>query len=76
MKAQWYVCESHARGIEGFCLYTERSAGKMEERLGLARCIKHGALLFHDGRLDGMPRAQARARIEQEEAEARSRTRE
>jgi hypothetical protein len=61
MKAQWYVCEAPAfRSNGGFCLYTERAAAKMEERLGLCRCIKHGALLGYDDRLDGKSRTEAR----------------
>lgn len=64
MKAQWYVCEAPAfRSDGGFCLYTERAAGKMEERLGLCRCIRHGALLGHDPDLDGLSRKEARRRL-------------
>jgi hypothetical protein len=59
--ARWYVCEAPLfRSNGGFCLYTDRAAAKMEERLGLARCIKHGTLLGYDPTLDGKTRAAAR----------------
>lgn len=67
MKAQWYVCEAPEWKSKGsFCLYNDRAAGKMEERLGLARCVKHGALLGYDSSLDGMSRKQARLTVERE----------
>lgn len=67
MKQQWYVCEApEYRSNGGFCLYSGRSAAKMEERLGLMRCIKHGAILGHDSRLDGKPRDEARRYLERE----------
>lgn len=65
MNAQWYVCEAPAFRSKGggFCLYTDRAAARMEEKCGLCRCIKHGALLGYDSRLDGMTRNDARATL-------------
>lgn len=70
MKAQWYVCEGPSfRSKGGFCLYSGPAAAMMEDRQGLCRCIKHGALLGYDSRLDGMTRDAARRALEADAAD-------
>lgn len=72
MKRQWYVCEAPEwRTNGGFCLYTDKGAERMEARRGLARCIKHGALLGYDPGLDGLSRQEARKRVTKEFEDAR-----
>ena len=71
MPAHWYVCEAPAhRSKGGFCLYTDRAAAKIEARQGLARCIKHGALLGHDCRLNGKTRDDARRYLKSDATDA------
>ena len=59
----WLMCDFD------LCLYSERGAERTPgaQHSGIARCIKHGAILTYRSRLHGLDRNAAKAKLAREQ---------